>query len=154
MMRAAKLIHPRPFTASRARAADTAFSTAHAKVIYLLRISLALIFFWFGMLKLLNISPVASLLQNSFPFLAQSPYIELLGLGEIIIGAGLISDRLSGYAATLMMLHLLCTLSLVVIAPDSVFAPVFPVLTLEGEFLAKNLVLIVGGLVIISAEKR
>src|SRR5712692_2189503 len=62
------------------------------RVTLLLRFSLAAIFFWFGMLKLAGVSPVVSLLRNSVPFLAGSPYIELLGLAEIIIAIGLV-DR-------------------------------------------------------------
>jgi uncharacterized membrane protein YkgB len=49
-----------------------------------------------------------------------------------------------------MILHLFCTLSVAIIAPTVVFAPAFPVLTMDGEFLAKNLVLITARLVIIS----
>jgi uncharacterized membrane protein YkgB len=54
---------------------------------------------------------------------------------------------------TLMILHLFCTLSVAIIAPTVVFAPAFPVLTMDGEFLAKNLVLITAGLVVISRDR-
>src|SRR5215510_2130928 len=70
----------------------------------LLRFSLAAIFFWFGMLKLAGVSPVVSLLRSSIPFLAGSPYIELLGLAEIVIAVGLVIERLANQAATLMIL--------------------------------------------------
>jgi uncharacterized membrane protein YkgB len=124
------------------------------RVTLLLRLSLAAVFFWFGMLKLAGVSPVANLLRNSVPILAGSPYIELLGLAEIVIAIGLVIRRLANQAATLMILHLFCTLSVAVIAPTLVFAPAFPVLTLDGEFLAKNFVLITAGLVIISSRDR
>jgi uncharacterized membrane protein YkgB len=105
------------------------------------------------MLKLAGVSPVVSLLRNSVPFLSGSPYIELLGLAEIIIAIGLVIERLANQAATLMILHLFCTLSVAIIAPTVVFAPAFPVLTMDGEFLAKNLVLITAGLVVISRDR-
>jgi uncharacterized membrane protein YkgB len=124
------------------------------RVTFLLRLSLAAVFFWFGMLKLSGVSPVADLLRNSLPMLAGSPYIEMLGVAEIVIAIGLVIKRFANQAATLMILHLFCTLSVAIIAPTVVFAPSFPVLTLDGEFLAKNLVLIYAGLVVISSRDR
>jgi len=124
------------------------------RVTFLLRLSLAGIFFWFGMLKLAGVSPVVSLLKSTMPFLAGSPYIELIGIAEIVIAIGLVIERFSDQAAALMIIHLFCTLSLAIVAPTIVFAPAFPVLTLDGEFLAKNLVLITAGLVVISSRRR
>src|SRR5436190_21620758 len=123
------------------------------RVTFLLRLSLAGIFFWFGMLKLAGVSPVVSLLKSAMPFLAGSPYIELIGIAEIVIAIGLVIERFSDQAAALMIVHLFCTLSLAIVAPTIVFAPAFPVLTMDGEFLAKNLVLITAGLVVISSHK-
>jgi len=127
---------------------------ARRRVGFLLRLSLAVVFFWFGVLKLAGVSPVIDLLRDAMPILAHSPYIELLGAAEIVIAVGLVIDRLSGYAAALMILHLIGTLSLVLISPRLVFEPVFPVLTMQGEFLAKNLVLITAGLTVISSRDR
>ena len=122
---------------------------SHAVAIWLLRVSLAGVFFWFGMLKVAGSSPVVELVRNSFGFLASAPYLQLLGAGEVLIGLGLLVPRFSRAAATLMVMHLSCTLSLVFISPSLVFAPSFPVLTMQGEFLAKNLVLISAGLSVI-----
>jgi uncharacterized membrane protein YkgB len=123
------------------------------KVTFLLRLSLASVFFWFGTLKLAGVSPVVPLLRNTVPLLAASPYIELIGAAEIAIAIGLVIERFSDQAAALMILHLFCTLSLAIIAPTVIFAPAFPVLTMDGEFLAKNFVLITAGLVVISSRR-
>jgi len=56
----------------------------------------------------------------------------------MLIGAGLIFDRLSKYAALLLVLHLIGTLSVVLVSPATIFVPAFPVLTMEGEFILKN----------------
>ena len=45
--------------------------------------------------------------------------------------------------------HLIGTLSIIVIAPHVIFAPEFPVLTMEGEFVVKNLILISASLVLL-----
>jgi uncharacterized membrane protein YphA (DoxX/SURF4 family) len=72
------------------------------RISLLLRLSLALVFFWFGMLKIVNASPVVALLQNSFALFAASPFLELLGIGEVLIAVGLALDRFSRYAAGLL----------------------------------------------------
>jgi uncharacterized membrane protein YkgB len=143
-----------PIATRRLRLKTNVADLVRLRVQFLLRLSLAAVFFWFGMLKLAGVSPVVDLLRRSIPFLAASPFIELLGLAEIVIAIGLVIDRLANQAATLMILHLFCTLSIAIIAPTLVFAPAFPVLTMDGEFLAKNFVLITAGLVVISSRGR
>jgi len=128
------------------------FATRH--VLFLSRLSLATVFFWFGILKVANVSPVVNLLRASIPFLATTPYLEILGVAEMVIGVGLLVNRLANQAVALMILHLLGTLSLLVIAPRLIFAPTFPVLTLDGEFVLKNVVLITSALVIMFLRER
>jgi putative oxidoreductase len=124
----------------------------HRQIIFMLRLSLAIVFVWFGALKLIDSSPAVQLIRQSFPLFASSPYLELLGLAEMLIGAGLIFDRLSKYAALLLVLHLIGTLCVVLVSPATIFAPAFPVLTMEGEFILKNVVLIVAGLAVASSQ--
>ena len=137
---------------------DSVFQRLHGfasrRVLFLSRVSLAAVFFWFGVLKVVNLSPVSGLLRASIPFLAERPYLEILGVVEIVIGIGLLADRLATMASGFMILHLLGTLSLFVIAPRLVFAPTFPVLTMEGEFVLKNVVLIASALVIMVLRPR
>lgn len=127
---------------------------AKVKSIFLLRLSLAAVFFWFGLLKFTGVSPVVALLNNTFPVLAQSPCIEMLGLAEMAIAVGLVIERLSKYAASLMIVHLFGTLSVIYVAPSLIFAPSFPVLTMTGEFIVKNFVFIIAGLLVIESRKR
>ena len=120
----------------------------------LLRLSLAAVFFWFGVLKLGAASPAATLIKSSFPFLAESPYMELLGLAEMLLAVGLVIERLTKPAIILMTLHLLCTLGVALISPQVIFTSGFPMLTLEGEFVMKNLVLIAAGGAIATSRRR
>jgi uncharacterized membrane protein YkgB len=124
----------------------------HRQIIFMLRLSLAIVFVWFGALKLIDASPAVQLIRQSFPLFAVSPYLELLGLAEMLIGAGLIFDRLSKYAALLLVLHLIGTLCVALVSPATIFAPAFPVLTMEGEFILKNVVLIVAGLAVAGSQ--
>ncbi len=121
--------------------------------IFLLRFSLATVFLWFGLLKLANVSPVVSLLKSSLPILAATPFLQLLGVVEVSIAVGLVSRRLSRPTVFLMILHLLATLSVAVVSPQLIFSPRFPILTIAGEFLVKNLVLIAGGVVIMFSRE-
>jgi putative oxidoreductase len=148
------LFHVQSLSRIKPRPAVSTFQLAKVRIIFLLKLSLALVFFWFGVLKLTGVSPVIDLLNHSLPMLAQSPYIELLGLAEMFIAVGLVVNKYSRYAATLMIMYLFGTLSLVWIAPRLIFAPAFPVLTMQGEFIAKNFVLISAGLVVLESQKN
>jgi putative oxidoreductase len=117
-----------------------------------LRFSLAAVFLWFGALKLAGASPALGLIRSAFPFLAASPFVELLGLAEIAIGLGLLTRRGAHLAALAMTAHLCATLLVAALAPARIFAPAFPGLSLEGEFLAKNLVLFAAGLALLDAR--
>jgi uncharacterized membrane protein YkgB len=121
--------------------------------ILLLRLSLATVFLWFGLLKLADVSPVVTLLRSSIPILATTPFLQSLGFVEVCIAIGLSINRLSKPTVLLMILHLLATLSVVVLSPQLIFSPRFPVLTMAGEFLVKNLVLIAGGIVIMGSRE-
>jgi len=123
------------------------FAARH--VLLLARFSLTVVFFWFGFLKLLNLSPVVGLLRESVPLLAKPPYLEVLGVVEIVIGTGLLLPSLAKAANVLMIFHLLGTFSLFLFAPRLMFAPQFPLLTMDGEFVMKNIVLITSALVIL-----
>ena len=147
---ALRVIAGREINSSSSRA--SAITLTHSQIVFLLRLSLAVVFFWFGFLKLIDASPAVQLIKQSFPIFANAPYLQLLGLGEVIIGAGLLVEKLSKYAAMLMVCHLIGTFCIVFVSPGTIFAPVFPILTMEGEFVAKNLVLIVAGIAVLTSK--
>ncbi len=119
----------------------------------LLMWSMSLTFFWFGILKVFNMSPVVGLLQHSFSLFATQPYLGLLGFFEILIAVGLLIPRIRKLTITLTILHLFGTISVVCIAPNILFAPYFPVLTMEGEFILKNFVLISACLILLFRQR-
>src|SRR6267154_2794040 len=98
--------------------------------IFLLRLSLATVFLWFGLPKLADVSPVVGLLRSSIPILANTPFLQSLGFVEVCIAIGLSINRLSKPTVFLMILHLLATLSVAVLSPQLVFSPRFPILTM------------------------
>ena len=101
-----------------------------------LRISLALILAWIGALKFVDPSPVVGLLQASLPFLAFNAFVYLLGTIEIVVAILLITGIALPYAGLVTVGLFAGTLTIFAIAPA---VTGFPVLSLAGQFLLKDL---------------
>jgi len=125
--------------------------------IHLLRWAIAIIYLWFGGLKLIDASPASELVVQTVFWLP--PRIALLFIGgwEVLIGIGLLFTHPLIMRATLFLLWLQIagTFQVFFLLPQVAFQrgnPLFP--TLEGQYAIKNLVLITGGLVIGSTVRR
>jgi len=101
-----------------------------------LRCSLAIILAWIGALKFVDPSPVVGLLQASLPFLAFNAFVYLLGSVEIVVAILLIAGIALPYAGLATVGLFAGTLTIFGIAPA---VTGFPVLTLAGQFLLKDL---------------
>lgn len=120
-----------------------------ARAIMFLRYALGITFLWFGILKLFNASPAILLIKTALPIIVDMPIFFLtLALLEIVLGVAFITNRLVKIAAVVMIGHLLIA-SITVLFTQG-FNPWFPILSLEGEFVVKNLVLIAAGFVLFS----
>jgi len=115
----------------------------------ILRISLGIIFFWFGALKLVpGLSPAEELVRNTTYFVNPNWFIPVLALWEMTIGLGLIAGKFMRITLLLLMLQMPGTALPLVLLPDAVWTQ-FPYgLTMEGQYIIKNLVLIGAGLVL------
>lgn len=117
--------------------------------IVLLRISVGVIFFWFGALKLFpGASPAEGLIATSITFLPSKLFIPFLGVWEMAIGLGFITGWFLRTTILLMFLQMIGTVSPLVLAPDAVWTRFPFVLTLEGQYIIKNLVLISAAIVV------
>ena len=124
-------------------------------LIVALRISIGIIFVWFGFLKISGHNPVADLVQYSMvPFFADGNGLIILGALEAIIGILILSNRFLVFTYTVMLLHLAGTFSTFIYGWHLVFSPYFPILSMGGEFVVKNVVLIIAGLVVLAHEER
>ncbi len=114
-----------------------------------LRLTLGLVFVWFGVLKLFGASPVAELLKNTYTFLPLQPFAITLGALEVLIGVGLILKRAMRCTLCLLCAHLTGTFIALWLAPALFFHQGNLLwLTADGEFVIKNMVLIAAALVI------
>lgn len=117
--------------------------------VVLLRISVGVVFVWFGALKLFpGLSPAETLIRESLPFLPMGLFIPFLAVWEVVIGLGFISGRFMRFTILLMMLQMVGAASPIVLRPDLVFSAFPFVLTLEGQYIVKNVVLISAAIVI------
>lgn len=117
-----------------------------------MRIALGIIFFWFGALKTPGYGPVTEIVRASFPFMAEGTGNIVLAIFEILIGLGLIFKICPQAIFTALTLHLLGTFSVFILAPEIMFDPNFPYLSLDGEFVVKNLALVMGGFIVFLAD--
>ena len=114
-----------------------------------LRVGLGIIFFWFGALKLEpGLSPAEDLVRNTTSFVNPDWFIPLLAIWEMAIGLGLMTGKFMRITILLLFLQMPGTALPLVILPDAVWTK-FPYgLTLEGQYIIKNIVLVSAGLVL------
>lgn len=125
-----------------------------ANGVLLLRLSLGIVFLWFGALKFIpGLSPAEGLATRTITILSGgliSPDWIPYGLGawECVIGLGLIIGVWMRATLLLLALQMAGTFTPLALFPDQCFTHVPFVPTLEGQYIIKNLVLIAASLVI------
>lgn len=114
-----------------------------------LRIGLGIVFLWFGSLKFVpGLSPAEELVRQTVFFLPPEVFLPVLAMWEVLIGFGLVTGRFIRTTLLLLFLQMPGTALPLLILPEVVWTR-FPLgLTLEGQYIIKNLVLIGGGLVL------
>ncbi len=120
----------------------------------ILRLGLGIIFFWFGALKLIpGLSPAEGLVRNTIYFVNPDWFLIVLALWEMAIGTGLIAGKFMRGTLLLLFLQMPGTALPLVILPEVVWTS-FPFgLTLEGQYIVKNLVLI-GAAIVLGSTVR
>lgn len=114
-----------------------------------LRIGLGIVFVWFGALKVFDVSPVVYLIEKTYSFFPIESFMLVLGIWEIIVGIGLIFSIYMRLTLFLFWAQMLGTVAAPFLYPELFFSNGNPLLlTTEGEFVIKNLVLITAGMVI------
>lgn len=120
----------------------------------MLRCSIGLIFLWFGALKLVpGLSPADQIATDTtmtltFGLLSEDVARLALAVLELVIGFGLLVGRFLRVTLLLLFVQMAGTLTPLVIFPDQIWSDFPFVLTLEGQYIVKNGVLISAGFVI------
>ena len=108
-----------------------------------LRIAMGIVLVWIGGLKFVDPSPVVGLIGASpFSALASPGFVYLLGAGEVLVGALFFANIQVKYVGILNMGLFVGTLAILILTPKVAYGDAgFPLLSLPGEFLLKDIVL-------------
>ena len=121
----------------------------------ILRATLGIVFLWFGLLKIFGYSPVAGLVIRTAYFLPPDVAVIGIGIVEVIIGLGLLSGVAMRVVLLMFFLQMCGTFLTVVTQPGILVQHGNPLLlSMYGEFILKNLVLVAAGLVIVGSVPK
>jgi uncharacterized membrane protein YphA (DoxX/SURF4 family) len=109
------------------------------------RFGLFVIFFWFGILKILGLSPAAQIVQDLYnqtvPFLDFHAFYICFSILECVIGLMFLIKGFERFVLPLLLIHITTTFFPLFLLTDATWqAPFVP--TLEGQYIIKNLAII------------
>ncbi len=113
-----------------------------------LRISLAIVFIWFGALKPFRLSPADEIIERTVYWFDPDWFIPVLGVWEVLIGVCLLWRPLIRVAILLLFLQMPGTFLPLIVLPETCFTRIPWAPSLEGQYIIKNLVLISAALVV------
>lgn len=109
------------------------------------RIGLFIIFFWFGILKVIGLSPASGLVQRLFettiPWIPFSVFLIGFGLFEVLIGTLFLIRGAERVVIPLLFIHMITTFMPLFLLPQETWSG-FLTPTLEGQYIIKNVALI------------
>ena len=120
-----------------------------------LRYSLGVIYIWFGILKPFGLSPAQELVENTvYWFDNPKTFVPILGWWEVAIGLTMCIKPLIRVSIFLLFIQMPGTFLPLILLPEVCFNN-FPFgLTLEGQYIIKNLIIISAALVVGSTVRN
>jgi uncharacterized membrane protein YkgB len=109
------------------------------------RVSIFIIFFWFGLIKLLGLSPAGPLAEALTARTVGMQYFEtlfiVLSLVECLIGLLFLFPKMTRVVIPLLLAHMALVCSPLILVQDHTWQQAF-VPTLEGQYILKNVVVV------------
>lgn len=143
------------FNIESLRERDEALTRWMAKYgVFLLRISVGIVFFWFGVLKYFpGLSPATDLATKTidtltFGIISGSLALYILATLEVAIGIGLIFGVFLREVLLLLLFQMLGTITPLFLFTSEAFTQIPYAPTLEGQYIIKNIVIVSAGIVI------
>jgi len=138
---------------------DRIISWMAIHAIVMLRISVGIIFFWFGFQKFFpGVSIAEDIATRTIDVLSfgivQAPYsMPILAAWETIIGLGFITGKFLRFIIPLLFAQMAGTVFPLWVFPEETFhlAPFVP--SLEGQYILKNIVFITAAMVILAYDR-
>lgn len=128
--------------------------------IKLMRLSLGIIFVWYGMLKFFpTLSPAEDLAIKTidimfFHLIDGSLSIKLLAILEVAIGIGFLSGYYTKLVTIIFLGHMLSTFVPLFMLPELSFTHAPYAFTLVGQYIVKNILFILVGVMIYQNETK
>lgn len=113
---------------------------------YLLaHISIFVVFFWFGLLKLIGTSPAYDLVDAlraiTIPWWPMSSFFGFLGAVEMIIGILFLFKKTEKIAIAILIPHMCTTFLPLIMLPDIAWQGLLTP-TLPGQYIIKNIIIV------------
>ena len=130
------------------------------KKLRMLAISIGIVYLWFGILKFFpGVSPAEGLAQDTihnltFGLISPQVSIILLAIWEITIGLFFIFSLINRYLIIFTLVHMVLTFTPLLFFPDLSFNSYPFSLTLVGQYIMKNLIIISALIVIYPQNKQ
>ncbi len=128
------------------------------QTIKLIRLSLGIIFIWYGMLKFFpTLSPAEELATKTidimfFGLINPLLSIKLLAILEVGIGIGFLFGFYTRVVTIVFIGHMICTFAPLFLLPELSFTHAPYAFTLVGQYIVKNIVFILAGVLIYQNE--
>jgi len=129
-------------------------------VAYISRIALFIIFFWFGLIKILGLSPAEELVKQLYSItlsksniFTEESFVIFLGVVECGIGLLWLIPKLTKIAFTIFIVQMFATFGPLVLLPDITWDAMF-VPSMEGQYIIKNIALIAVALNLLKGDTK
>jgi uncharacterized membrane protein YkgB len=108
--------------------------------------ALFVLYFYFGLLKVIGLSPASGVVERLFnetlsSYVSFGPFMMFFGLFECLIGVLFLVKGAERVVLPLLVVHMITTTGPLVLLPQEIWTG-FLVPTLEGQYVIKNLALI------------
>lgn len=125
-----------------------------------LRVSIGIIYLWFGVLKFFSgVSPAEDLAKQTihlltFKLIAPDISLLILAIWETAVGILLIAGIYTTITIRIVLLHMFCTFAPLFLLPDLSFTSAPLSLTLVGQYIIKNIVIICALFVVDATQQK
>jgi uncharacterized membrane protein YphA (DoxX/SURF4 family) len=127
--------------------------------ILLLRLSIGIIFFWFGFQKFFpGVSSAEDLATRTIDVLSfgivKAPYsMPILATWEVLIGLGFLTGKYLRLTVILLYAQMAGTILPLFVFPDETFYVIPFIPTIEGQYIIKNIIIITASMVILAHNR-
>jgi len=117
----------------------------------LIRYALGTIYFWYGALKVIGISPAEELVFRATHWIGVHDFVIFLGVWEMIIGLCFFFKKFLRVGLILFFIHFPGAFLPLFINPEDCFTIIPYGLTLEGQYIFKNLLSLAAAFVLVGS---